>query len=268
MSGSKRTANLLTIIVGLRKVTKITSIFPVVCEYPGRVEIPSKHPTLAMELQSVSIAWQATTMPKAAVQRTEPPSDGPNNQDVFIWALYLLGGSDRDVDVEEIYLKCFELAPARLGWRTHPELPDYKKAAKALQSVEASTHVGLLHKPHKFSRRLTLIGIHWVESYREILEENYSHKPVMASKSKNSYERVRQDIIKSRAWQSFEEFKVVGDIADAAAALQCSPASPHSTWQSRINNLKRASDVLQDPDLMEFAEYVDNKFVVGENNDN
>jgi peptide subunit release factor RF-3 len=159
------------------------------------------------------------------------------------------------------------LAPARLGWRTHPDLPDYKKAAKALQSVEASTHVGLLHKPHKFSRRLTLIGIHWVEAYKEILEENYSHKPVMASKSKNSYERVRQEIMKSRAWQSFKESKIIEDISDAAAALQCSPASPQSIWQSRVNNLKRASDVLQDQDLMEFAELIDNKFVGGENYD-
>jgi hypothetical protein len=200
--------------------------------------------------------------------RTEPPSQGPNNQDVFIWALYLLGGSDKDVDVEEIYLKCFELAPARLGWRTRPELPDYKKAAKSLQSVEASTHVGLLHKPHKFSRRLTLEGVRWVELYQQILEDNYSHKPVMASKSHNSYERVRQFIVKSNAWQTFKNSQDVQDIGDAAAALQCSPASPQSTWQSRINNLKRASDVLNDKELMEFAELIDNKFVKGKIDDN
>jgi hypothetical protein len=200
--------------------------------------------------------------------RNEPPSSEANNQDVFIWALYLLGGADRDVDVEEIYLKCFELAPARLGWRTHPELPDYKKAAKSLQSVEASTHIGLLHKPHKFSRRLTMLGVRWVELYKEILEENYSNSPVMASKSKNNYERVRQEILKSRAWQTFKVEQDVYDIADAAAALQCSPASPHSTWQSRINGLKRASDVLQDKELMEFAELLDNKFITGRPNDN
>jgi hypothetical protein len=200
--------------------------------------------------------------------RNEPPSSEANNQDVFVWALYLLGGADRDVDVEEIYLKCFDLAPARLGWRTHPDLPDYKKAAKALQSVEASTHIGLVHKPHKFSRRLTLAGVHWVELYKEILEENYSYLPVMASKSKNNYERLRQEILKSRAWQIFKVEQEVHDIADAAAALQCSPASPQSTWQSRVNNLKRASDVLQDKELMEFAELLDNKFVIGSPNDN
>ena len=200
--------------------------------------------------------------------RNEPPSSEANNQDVFVWALYLLGGADRDVDVEEIYLKCFELAPARLGWRTHPDLPDYKKAAKALQSVEASTHIGLVHKPHKFSRRLTLAGVHWVELYKKILEENYSHLPVMASKAKNNYERLRQEILKSRAWQMFKVEQEVHDIADAAAALQCSPASPQSTWQSRVNNLKRASDVLKDKELMEFAELLDNKFIIGSPNDN
>ena len=200
--------------------------------------------------------------------RNEPPSSEANNQDVFVWALYLLGGADRDVDVEEIYLRCFDLAPARLGWRTHPDLPDYKKAAKALQSVEASTHIGLVHKPHKFSRRLTLAGVHWVELYKEILEENYSRLPVMASKSKNNYERLRQEILKSRAWQIFKVEQEVHDIADAAAALQCSPASPQSTWQSRVNNLKRASDVLKDKELMEFAELLDNKFIIGSPNDN
>jgi hypothetical protein len=207
-------------------------------------------------------------MTKALSQRTEPPSVGPNNQDVFLWALYLLGGSDMDVDVEEIYLKCFELAPARLGWRTHPDIPDYKKAAKALQSVEASTHIGLVHKPHKFSRRLTVAGVRWVESYKEILEENYSHKPVMASKTSNNYERMRQEILKSHAWLTYKELNEIQDIADAAAALQCSPASPQSTWRSRINNLKRASDVLKDNDLLEFAELIDNKFIIGKSHGN
>ena len=207
-------------------------------------------------------------MTEALFQRTDPPSVGPNNQDVFLWALYLLGGSDMDVDVEEIYLKCFELAPARLGWRTHPDIPDYKKAAKALQSVEASTHVGLVHKPHKFSRRLTVAGVRWVESYKEILEENYSHKPVMASKTSNNYERMRQEILKSHAWLTYKELNEIQDIADAAAALQCSPASPKSTWRSRINNLKRASDVLKDNDLLEFAELIDNKFIIGKSHGN
>lgn len=195
--------------------------------------------------------------------RTEAPGLDPNNQDVFIWALYLLGGADKDVDVEDIYLKCFELAPARLGWRTRPDLPDYKKAAKALQSVESSTHIGLVHRPHKYSRSLTVEGIHWVQTFEENLSRSYSQGAVHASKSRNQYERIRFELSKSAAWAKFKMEPKSIDISDAAAALQCSPASPLVTWQSRIINIKKAADVLVDPDLEDFAEYVNNHFVNG-----
>ena len=191
--------------------------------------------------------------------RTSPPSMEANNQDVFIWALHLLGGSDRDVDVEEIYLKCFELAPARLGWRTHPEIPDYKKTSKALQSVEANTHVGLVHRPHKYSRRLTTQGIDWVNKFSEILMRNYSGQPVAASKSNNHYERQRQEVKSCAAWGKFLNHEQDIDIVEFASALQCSAASPNSVWLGRINSLKRAAEVLQDQELNAFAEHVLNR---------
>ena len=66
-------------------------------------------------------------------EQLRPPSEQHNNADLIVWALHLCGGAERWVDVEELYLKAFELAPARLSWRTREDLPDYKKCAKALQ---------------------------------------------------------------------------------------------------------------------------------------
>jgi hypothetical protein len=195
--------------------------------------------------------------------RNEPPSLEANNQDVFVWALYLLGGADKDVDVEEIYLKCFELAPARLGWRTHPEIPDYKKTSKALQSIEATTHVGLLHRPHKYSRRLTLEGIKWVESYREILEKNYSKAIVQASKNTNQHERRRHELKRSDAWTKFLIDPATVEISDAAAALQCSAASPLSVWSGRVNDLRRTGDLLSDELILNFADFIEAQFISG-----
>jgi hypothetical protein len=195
--------------------------------------------------------------------RTDPPSSEPNNQDVFVWALYILGGADRDIDVEEIYLKCFELAPARLGWRTHPEIPDYKKTSKALQSIEASTHVGLVHRPHKYSRRLTHEGIKWVEAYKVILEKNYSKAIVQASKATNLHERKRHELKKSDAWAKFLIDPSTVEISDAAAALQCSAASPLSVWSGRVNDLRRTGDLLSDELILNFADFIDAKFISG-----
>jgi hypothetical protein len=197
--------------------------------------------------------------------RNDPPSPEANNQDVFVWALYLLGGADKDVDVEEIYLKCFELAPARLGWRTHPEIPDYKKTSKALQSIEATTHVGLVHRPHKYSRRLTLEGIKWVESYRGILEKNYSMAIVQASKNTNQHERRRHELKRSDAWAKFLVDPITVEISDAAAALHCSAASPLSVWSGRVNDLRRTGDLLSDEAILNFADFVEAQFISGRN---
>lgn len=34
-----------------------------------------------------------------------------SNSKLFVWALFLLDGAGKNVDVEDIYLKCFEVAP-------------------------------------------------------------------------------------------------------------------------------------------------------------
>ena len=198
--------------------------------------------------------------------RTDPPSESPNNQDALVFALYLLGGADKDVDVEDMFLKCHELAPARLSWRTRPDLPDYKKVSKALQSVEASTHVGLFHHTNQYARRLTLDGNRWVETYISILERVYSKAPVQASKNTNMHERKRHEIKNSQVWVLFKESPADIGIEDFASVLQCSAASSQTTWASRVHDVKRAADVLQDQELMQFAQLVELRVLEGENN--
>jgi hypothetical protein len=195
--------------------------------------------------------------------RTSPPSDKPNNQDVFIWSLYLLGGSDRDIDVEDVYIKAFELAPARLGWRTRPEICDYKRTSKALQSVEAKTHKGLVHRPHMHSRRLTAQGVAWIEAHKSILERNYSGAPVRPDKAHNKHEKLRVDLQESPVWRKFETHRDDLELADLARVLRCAASSPSAVWKSRIEELRRAAQVLQDPSLNEFALFVETKVTEG-----
>lgn len=186
--------------------------------------------------------------------RTNPPSTTANNQDVFIWALFVLGGSDREIDVEDIYLRAFEMAPARLGWRTKPELPDYKKTSKALQSVEAKTHIGLVHRTHANARKLTANGVAWVEMYRKVFEQVYSKGPVAAA-STNFHEKKRKNLKESKAWGGWIANGNL-EILKLSEALTCSPASPFAIWKSRAEEVSRAGQVLQDQDLMRFADAV------------
>ena len=193
-------------------------------------------------------------MGEKLIIRSAPPAIKPNNQDVFIWALYLLGGSDAEIDVEQIYIKAFELAPARLGWRTRPDLPDYKKTSKALQAVEAKNHVGLVHKTHANARKLTAQGVQWVEMYMKIFEQVYSQGPVAAA-STNFHEKRRKSLHESKAWQNWLRDGSL-DIFKLAEALTCSPGSPLPIWNSRVEEVSRAGNVLQDKELIKFADVI------------
>lgn len=203
------------------------------------------------------------TMSSNDIVRKDPPSYEANNQDIFIWALYLLGGADRDIGVEDVCLKCFEIAPARFSWRTHPELPDGVKGLKALSVAENKSHLGLILRPNKFNCRLTLAGVRWVEAYKTILEKNYSKAVVQASKTTNQHERKRHELKKSDAWEKFLVDPKTVEISDVAAALQCSAASPPSIWAGRVNDLRRTGDLLSDESILNFADFIEAQFING-----
>ena len=179
-----------------------------------------------------------------------------NNQDALVYALYLIGGSDRAVDVEDIYLKCFEIAPARLGWRTRPDIPDYKKTSKALQSVEAKELPGLLAKPHPLARRLTPEGVAWVARNRATLGRIYGGGVAVSGVSQGAFESLRRTVRSSQAFAD-SEAGIEPTFVDLADALQCSPGSPIETWTVRLAEVRRAAQVLEDPALLLFADGAD-----------
>jgi hypothetical protein len=175
-----------------------------------------------------------------------------SNSELFVWALYLLGGAEHDVDVEDIYLKCFEIAPARLGWRTKPEIPDYKKTSKALQSVEAETE--FIHKTHQYARRLTASGLNWVNSNLDKLKSTYGNQKVQPAAS--NYLLQRLTFIKSHPiWKEFKEGNITNVLHTLADSLECSPASPQQTWEGRFVELEMMSRVLNDKEIGEFLNY-------------
>lgn len=177
-----------------------------------------------------------------------------NNNDVFMWAVYLLGGADRQVDVEDIYVKAFELAPARLGWRTRPQIPNFKKTAKALQAIEAKTHVGLLQKFGANNRRLTPAGVAWIKENETVLRSIYSgEKPVEPAKVSDKARLVRA-IKESTAWESYTSTGSCS-IESLAFALKLTPASTRAVWNERLADLSNAAQQQGDSLFSQFATY-------------
>jgi hypothetical protein len=178
-------------------------------------------------------------MDKAA----KPPSANHNNVDLLVWACYKAGGFEKWIDVEELYLKAFELGPARLSWRTRPDLPDYKKCAKALQELEdpkRSDHLGLFLKNGRYLRKLSDSGLAWCTTNATLLEKLYGSGQVRPQLNSET-SRIVALVERSMAFRHFETTGIEGlEIWMIAEAIQCLPDSSPAVWAASFDRVQAA----------------------------
>ena len=188
----------------------------------------------------------------------QPPSDAHNNADLLVWALHLAGGDDGWVDVEELYLKAFELAPVRLSWRTRPDLPDYKKCAKALQELEdpkRSDHLGLTTKNGAYERRLTDQGLQWCETHEALLTSLYSSTDVVPSASTQDDARRIRTLVGSTAYRTWADTDELScSLWELAEAFRCMANSTKATWLVRLDEYAVAARRNGNEELERFIE--------------
>lgn len=79
---------------------------------------------------------------------------------VAVAALHLLRGAVLRRDTEDIALKCFELAPRRFGWRSHPQLAPARAALRAARRADRGALVSGDHS----GWLLTPAGVSWCET--------------------------------------------------------------------------------------------------------
>jgi hypothetical protein len=195
-----------------------------------------------------------------------------SNADLFLWALALAGGRDGYVDIEDVYWKCFELAPKRFGWRTRPEIPDLQKISVArrdaikkqaaagvelIAAQEADVRVG--RPVPAYNWRLTALGSEWIEANASRLNRLYGGGAVPAPPRRADEARLRSIRTSStfQTWQS--EGEVKAEIWELADLLECSPASPSEVWRLRLDSLQIASDSDGNDELLGFVAALRNK---------
>lgn len=168
---------------------------------------------------------------------TEPVT----NSDVFLWALYELDGGDEFVDVEEVFIRAFELAPLRLSWRTRPDLPDLKKCSKALRDAEGR-EPRLLVKKGPEMRRLTVEGQQWIEeNFDRLAEALGGSRPVRAPRTRTPSRLIGQ-ALRSPVFTTWRETgRVTNEKWRVAEMLRCSPDSSRTVFRDRLEALRGAA---------------------------
>ena len=187
----------------------------------------------------------------------KPPAIAHNNSDLTVYACYLAGGYERWLDVEELYLKAFELAPARLSWRTRPDLPDYKKCNRIFE-VSDPTHgrnlQRLILKQGKYQCKLSEEGYEWCKQYASILQSLYK-SGVVPTAAVQEASRMIRNLEKTEA---FKKFIKTGNIElprwELAETFQCMVDSDDSVWIGRFDQMTVLAENNDREDVLRFVQ--------------
>jgi hypothetical protein len=186
-----------------------------------------------------------------------PPSTTPNNPELLIWALYLLGGSDTFVDVEDLFIKSFELAPARLSWRTRQDIPDYKKCSKALQEVEdhkRSQLSNLFEKNGPYKRKLSSAGVEWATNHAKALAALYS-EGVVPSASVQEDSKMLRSVTESAPFEMFlldDQSEL--NLYEISDLFRCLPDADFAIWTQRFDRIRNAATRNGNTRVLSFVE--------------
>ena len=173
-----------------------------------------------------------------------PPSANPNNAELLIWCLFLVGGADKFVDVEDLYFKLFELAPARLSWRTRHDVPDYKKCAKALQEVEdqkRSRFNTFIIKNGPYQRKLSTDASAWCELYSAHFKILYSESIVPSAASQDDGRTLRSIESSDLYGKYLKDQSTELSLHAIADLFRCMPDANDAVWASRFDLAEHAA---------------------------
>ena len=130
-------------------------------------------------------------------------------------------------------------------------MPNFKKTAKALQEVEAKSHVGLLLRTSANLRRLTSEGKAWVLRNRAVLEAVYGAKTVAAPNNSDLARQVKN--LKSNQvyaiWQSGASLT----LTHLSVLLNCSKMSADEVWRNRLADLAELAEQTDDAEIVRLS---------------
>lgn len=184
------------------------------------------------------------------------------NEDLVLAMLRQLGGAARYVDIEELTLALFEVAPARFSWRTRRDLPEREVVRFALvHANQRARREG--RKPFLGSRdqsrqwRLTAAGVE--ES--KLSAERSARALAGGQPSKQtgkSHQRVSQ-VRKHAAFAAFSNGSPASDFThdQLADLLLVPPDAPVLVAQGRLDGIRAAALDVADAGVVAFVDAVE-----------
>lgn len=178
-----------------------------------------------------------------------------DNLDIIPYALYQLGGAGQFIDVEDVFVQCFKLAPERFRWRKHL-IANYKTLSKALRDFEGRHAELLLKTEDGLSRQLSKEGLDWVRE-REALFQKVLSEPGVNPPTRRREQKLLNEFAAHRLLVTFEK-GITEPLQkyEVADLLLCAPDSPIPVWQERLETYRSAAAASGRPNLVKFLNYL------------
>lgn len=164
------------------------------------------------------------------------------------------------MDVEDVFIEMWKLAPGRFSWRKYPVYPHYKIAHDALSDISKPRKGQadlLLRTPDGLARQLTVKGIEWVES-RLSQFGSFARGEVRAPPDKRPSQRVLANLENSPLVHRFrlgEDLRL--ERHEVAGIIRCAPDSPAAVWVERLETLRSAATDSRREDLLRFLVWLE-----------
>ncbi len=180
-----------------------------------------------------------------------------NNQDIFLYALYRLGGAGQYVNVEEVVQECWRLSPTRFGWKKL-EYPSDRTGWAAVGHIENGRGDLMMKTPNGLGRQLSAEGVEWIRS-RLPSFERLAAKETRAPKTRRPSFKVVAEASQhpwAAAYLAGDRNRQLGRL-EAAVLLKCAPDSPRDVWRQRMATLRSAAADNERTDIIELLEYIE-----------
>lgn len=180
-------------------------------------------------------------------------TDRLSNIQVAIVALYTQRGATSRQSTETIALECFELAPRRFGWKSHPQL---EPARVALRDAKKEKNGALVTGDDAHGWLLTESGVSWCEANVAGLTAGNGAARRPALDLSESESRALQRLINHRLfgkWKRGDRDIALYEVADS---LRFPADAPAETVRRRLEELLGASRVAAANELEKFLEWL------------
>jgi hypothetical protein len=207
-----------------------------------------------------------------------------NNRQVILLALLLQGGATGHVDLEDVAVQAYRLAPTRFRWNRY-DYPSLEATRQAFKHWKDRKTEEPRVTQHRQTYLLTGIGVkEAVEAARSILQVDISSadeairaykesagiatdntQGAIVARTRTTARPSQHELRRIRAhklfklWQSGNKNFEQWEIADL---LNCLPNSSARVWSERFSRLNAMAEFWQDEELMRFLATIEERVAV------